>query len=309
MKTGFIANVQLDQKSVTLNRTTNTFGALTSKDINITVLGDEADLTAYEIINSNENIVRVVEGTKNSDGTQTITLEATGKTTGKATITVKATDGSNKSTKCTVAVNNPVSGLRIAPAGSNSIYVAKGKSLQLKATMEMGNGVVANKKVEWLLLTSDGEPITTQTDKTLKTGMKISASGKVSAGKKAVTGWYIVGARTKDESKAIAMCLIRVDSPVSSIGLYQVSAAGINVCLENGYGSIPIIAPTMKQGSFAVSSSNPEVMSVGLSSDGTSLEYVTNKKGSVTITIKALDGSGKQVKYKFKVDTDLYNRL
>lgn len=62
----------------------------------------------------------------------------------------------------------------------------------------------------------------------------------------------------------------------------------------------------MQHGSFAVSSSNPSVISVtvgSLSWDSQTngayapIKIYAGKKGRATITIKAMDGSGKQVKY------------
>lgn len=70
-------------------------------------------------------------------------------------------------------------------------------------------------------------------------------------------------------------------------------------------------------GSYIVSSSNPSVVTVTYNSelilfrdeDGSTrvicagyVDFSANKKGSATITIKATDGSGKQVKYKLKVE-------
>lgn len=303
VKAGYITKVLLNKKSLTLNRTTNAFGALTSQDIIVTLQGDGADLTAYTVASSNENIVNVVKDTKSEDGIQTLTLKAAGKAVGKATITIKTTDGSNKSVKCTVTVNNPVSGIRIAPAGSNDACVAKGKSLQLKAVIETENGAVSNKKIGWTLIPLVGEATT---------GVKISSSGKVSAGAKAITGWYMVVASAKDESKALASYMIRVDEPTKQIDLYNghfiMPKSGTYV-LPQGVSGSYLIVTDLKQGGFAVSSTDPAVMSVGVSSAG-ELEFVTGgKKGTVTITIKAMDGSGKQVKYKFRADTDLYNKL
>lgn len=301
VKTGAITSIKIDLKAVTLNRTTNAFAVPISQDINLKIMGDGADLTAYEVTNSNENIVEVVEDVKNSGGTQKITLKATGKATGKATITVKATDGSNKSAKCTVTVNNSASGLRIAPTGSNSAFVAKGKSLQLKATVETENGAVSNKNVEWAILDSPDD-------------LKISSNGKVSATKNAQMGMYAVVARTKDRS-ASAIYYIYVVEPITKVWLADeygnLSPSVVNVFPEvSGGGAYLIKTDKTMWGSYAVSSSNPEVMSVGTTPDGAYMQFfITGKKGSVTVTIKAMDGSGKQAKYKFKVDTALWNKL
>ena len=51
---------------------------------------------------------------------------------------------------------------------------------------------------------------------------------------------------------------------------------------------------------YTVPSSNPAVLS-GTFSANNVLTIVGNKKGSATITVQALDGSGKKVKYRFTV--------
>ena len=307
---GLITKLKVQPTATTIYRTKNAFDVITSTTVKVTLEGKEgADLTAYTVTSSDVNgtIATVSEGSKSADGSLVLTVKATGQATGKVTLTAKATDGSNKSAKCTIKVNNPISGIRIVPSGGNNEYVAKGKSLQMKAILETGYGAISNKKVEWIISTNeaDPKPITPSTDKNLKTGMKISSSGKVTATKKAKDGWYNVYAIAKDGS-AMAVYYIHVAAPTTRIavpGWYP------NSYLPKNFvgSSIGPISSDIKQGSFSISSSNPSVISVSISNSGY-VNFATGKSGSATITLKALDGSGKSVKYKIKLkDMDINN--
>lgn len=310
VKGGLITKITVTPQTTTIFRKTNAWGVPTETAVDVKVEGSNADLTAYEITSSDAkgSIVTITNDVKNESGTSSFTIKATEKAAGKVTVTLKATDGSNKSAKCTINVNNPISGIRIAPSKSNNECVAKGKSLQLKATLESGYGKISNNKVEWMLTTNGtNQPITSQTDRTLKTGMKISSSGKVSAAKNAKDGWYNVWAIAKDGS-AQAVYYIHVAAPTTRLGLSGFSK-GTTVLKENWSMAVYIDSNT-QQGGYSFSSSNPEVISVGIyAQTGQHMQFVTGKKGTATITVKALDGSGKQVKYKVKVDTKLYNSL
>lgn len=308
VKDGLITKITVKPEYSTIYRIKNAFDVPTETGVKITVAGSNgADLTAYTVTGSDakETIAKITEGTKGPDGTMAFTVTATGKATGKLTITVKATDGSNKSAKCTINVNNPISGIRISPSGSNNECVAKGKSLQLKAIVETEKGTVANKKVVWQIFGIQDESLVPAT----RMGMKISASGKITAAKKAETGWYYVYAIAKDGS-AWAKYPVHVADPVKFLrvnGLY--SGATTSLFPENDGIYAFLITSDIKQGGYSLSSSNPAVVSVGIDSTGYRMQLVTGKKGTATITVKAMDGSGKQVKYKIKVDTKLYERL
>ena len=304
VKSGLITKFTVQPTAATIYRTTNVFGVITSTKVKVTPTGTVgADLTAYTVTSSDvkQSIVEVTEGSKSADGSVELTVTATGKATGKVTITVKATDGSNKSAKCTIKVNNSASGIRIAPSGSKNECVAKGKTLQLKAVLETGNGTLADKKVDWAIFTEDGRQITSQTDKELGTGMSISASGKVKAAKKATSGWYVVGAYARDGATK-AMYLIHVANPIKKLELLGFYGKGITLFDANSAEASLIITDIpIEQGGYSVSSTNPAVMSVDIDPTGRYMRMAIGKRGSATITIKAMDGGGKQTKYKIKV--------
>lgn len=306
VKSGLITKITVTPEPATIFRATNAWNVPTETTVAVKVEGTDADLTAYEITSSdaNESIAAVTNVVKNPDGTSAFKIKATGKAAGKVTITLKAADGSGKSGKCTINVNNPISGIRIAPSGGNNNCVARGKSLQLKATLEAEYGKISNNKVDWVIATNEENPkiITPQTDKTLKTGMKISASGKVTASKKAKDGWYNVYAVAKDGS-AQTVYYIHVAAPTTRLSIYGLRSNMINVGKAGTGYHLPIDADT-RQGGFSFSSSNPAVVSVGSDPEdarGMTMYMAAYKKGSATITIKALDGSGKSVKYKILI--------
>lgn len=272
------------------------------------ISGSEGANTQAYSVTSNNSLVKVTGVDKD---TGKISIEASWNATGKATVTLVATDGSKKKATCTVTIANPVSKISIAPKGGNKNYVAKGKSLQLQATLESEYGVVSNKKVAWEL--SGGNNIT------------INGSGKISA-KKDATGmgsnnYVTVTAKARDGSNVQAKYTVYITTePVDYLYL---SHKGITLN-PRACTSLKLVTQTDDQdvndknklggvypfdlvwgetmtlrGGVTVSSSNPKVMSASVS--GTVVRLSADKIGTATITIKAMDGSGKQVKYKFKV--------
>lgn len=281
---------------------------------------DGANMDAYEVTSSNPSLVTATLSRSTGAGKGKITLKTSGNSTGKATITLTATDGSKKKATCTVTVVNPASGITIAPSAGNNGCVAQGKTLQLKATVESEYGALSNKNVTWELYTKEG----TLVDKTLakSLGMSIASNGKVTATKNAKLAdgdkplTYTVKAIAKDGSGVAAAYTISLASPAKSIDVisgYTYLNPSYKYILQASPGEgilLDIYSDDLCQGGFTVSSSNPAVMSVTYTpysdSGGSYINYgqmaiIIYKKGSATITIKAMDGSGKQVKYNFVV--------
>ncbi|MBD5503161.1 MAG: S8 family serine peptidase [Lachnospiraceae bacterium] len=287
-------------KKVSIFRKQQVSGTKTSTTVSATVKGtDGADLTAYTVTNSNPGIASV--SAQQSGAQITLTITATGKAAGKTNITIAAADGSGKKLTCTATVNNPASGIVIAPSAGRSQYVATGKSLQLKAVVESENGKVSNKGVTWELYNSKGNKIDENLSKT--TGMKITAGGKVTATSKATTGSYTVKATAKDGSGVTKTYAISVADPATYIQLRDNSgymSTMYQYILNQGKLYQVGLTSNAKQGSIAVSSSNPAVVSVSVPVSGT-LEIAAYKKGTAVVTLTAMDGSGTQVKYYFAV--------
>lgn len=278
---------------------------------------DGANLTAYNVT-SNNSLVKVTDF---NTTTGEISLEASATATGKAVITVMATDGSKKKATCTVTVVNPISKINIAPKGGNSGYVAKGKSLQLQATLESEYGVVSNKKVTWELTGGTNIDIN-------KSSGKITAKSNAT-GSGTNRNQVTVIAKACDGSNVQAKYTVYISDPVKYLFLaYRGSLVNPRVCQpvklitqtedqdvndRDKLGGAYVfdlawfdeeVEPCGLSGGVTVASSNPSVMSATVQypqSGGISVALSADKVGSATITVKAMDGSGTQVKYKFKV--------
>ncbi len=260
-----------------------------------------ANVNAYDVTSSNPALVKPSV----NKTTGAVTLTASSKSTGKATITLKATDGSKKKATCTVTVCNPPSRINIAPKGGNNNYVAKGKSLSLQATLETEYGAVSNKSVTWSIYDSNGQKAAAKSH-----GVSINGSGKVTVSKNAALGKYTVRAAAKDGSGVNASYVIRATEGINSIfvlnGSKPLSTKKTWLLGKNYFATLPISWEPKDgtySGSFAVTSSNPKVMSgtIIYVEGYPCLRVYGGNTGTATITLKALDGSGKQVKYKFKV--------
>lgn len=233
VKSGKITAIAFADKSAKkIFRTNGTTNAATNITLKATISGTtDFAPNAYTCTSSNPGIATVT-ATGNS-GEVTVTVKATGNAAGKTTITLMATDGSKKKATCTVNVCNPVSKVHIAPTAGNSYYVAKKKSLQLKATLESEYGAVSNKNVTWELWTTANYPKTgdkaqrIEGDLARSLGLSISKTGKVAATKDATPvslpeGGYIVArAYASDGSGAAAQYPIIVTDPVKKLAMWS----------------------------------------------------------------------------------------
>lgn len=296
-----------------------------------------ANVKAYKVESNNKLVT--VESYDTTTGE--IKLKASSVATGKATITAMATDGSKKKATCTVTVVNPVSKVNIAVKGSNSSYIAKGKSLQLQASLESEYGAVSNKKVTWSI---DEAAKNITINSSGKISAKTNATGSGTDSKGNPLNRVIVTATACDGSNAKATYNVYITDPVQGIGLWSFvtyynrltgavftryeklstgncwerklikmtdnqdrnDAEDLGGCyaIDLGWDNDVVL-----RGGVTVSSSNPSVMSATVRSvyDEDLGGYVpkvclsADKVGTTTITIKAMDGGGSQVKYKFKV--------
>ncbi|MBD5523645.1 MAG: S8 family serine peptidase [Lachnospiraceae bacterium] len=215
-----------DKAAKTIFRTNGKTDAAKSISFKATISGtDDFAPNAYTCTSSNPGIARVTATGNN--GEVTVTVTATGDAAGKTTITLMATDGSKKKATCNVSVCNPVSKVHIAPTAGNSYYVAKKKSLQLKATLESEYGAVSNKNVTWELWTTNNYPKQGDTaqcvegDLAKKLGLSISKTGKVAATKDAEPGLIVVRAYAADGGGAAAQYPIIVTDPVKKLAMWS----------------------------------------------------------------------------------------
>ena len=347
IKNGKITQISFDKRSMNIFRPANNINHSDVLTATMTGTGDCA-LNAYTCTSSNPGIATVEVADTAEDGKVNLIVTATGKATGKTTITLMATDGSKKKATCNVTVSNPVSKVSITTKTGNSGFVAKGKSLQLKAALESEYGTVSNKKVKWELYTASIDETTEQIVKgelanaTNAKGVTISSSGKATAkkGNDTYQGYMIVRAIAADNGGAAGEYTIGVTNPVERIGLWglfkdqngnpfyqQLNTKTIYVFSqiiqtndqdyndENELGRVysldlmcdynPVTGGfRIPAGGVTVSSSKPEVMSASFTFDAEGYPVVllsADKPGNATITVKAMDGSGAQVKLKFKV--------
>lgn len=314
------ANVKIFRKTTGYTDSDYNFG-LNTVTIRAKIEGTEADLSQYTVSNSNSGIAGyqdISTPAEIANGNITLRIAATGRAAGKTKITIASTDGSNKKLTCNVTVVNPVSAITIAPPAGGNGCLVPGKSLQMKARVESENGVISNKAVSWTMARmalSNNRYVPVKVEPT--DGIKISASGKVTASKNAkISEIYMVQAEAKDGSGVFDQYYIYVDKAATILDVYQGKAGSSKKFIPSakytmsmipeGYVVNCDVVSDLKQGGFTVSSSNPAVLSVSYSpyySNGNAyvnygyMSIATHKKGTATITVKAMDGSGKQMKF------------
>ena len=196
---------------------------------------------------------------------------------GNATITATSTDGSNVSAQCKIKVVQRVTKVKLNKSIIN--LSKKGKTAKLKATVLPNNAY--NKSVTWKV--NNTKVVT------------VDKKGKI----KATTnkGATYVNAIAKDGSKKKARALVVVGPKVQKITLNKSSVTLNRGAKNRTYQltkSIKNKNATYK--TVAWKTSNKNIATVDNSGKVTVL-----KKGTVTITAKAKDGSNKSAKCKFTV--------
>ena len=322
---------------VTLYRTATAYTNKTTATVKVKVdmqNGTDADLNAYTVSNNNPGVVSVTDSGQ-AGGYITLQIKATGRSAGKANIVITSSDGSNKQATCAVTVVNPVSAITIAPAAGSNNCVAQGKTLQLKAAVSSEHGVISNKNVTWELYAAAvsgnryvmGDKLTKELENSL--GISIAANGKVKAAKTAqldANGYpvkYFVKATAKDGSGVSGTYMISVGNAATELdilgsytdswgiphtGVVNNMSFKVAVNEEGKVYSFGVESKDLYQGGFTVSSSNPAVASATYEPmqdengnsyvDAGYLKVTVYKKGAANITVKAMDGGGKQAKIR-----------
>ncbi len=219
--------------------------------------------------------------TWSSNNTKIATVDKNGKVkalkVGNAIITATSTDGSNVSAQCKIKVVQRVTKIKLNKSIIN--LSKKGKTAKLKATVLPNNAY--NKSVTWK---ANNTKVVT-----------VDKKGKI----KATTnkGATYVNAIAKDGSKKKAKLLVVVGPKVKKITLNKTSVTLNRGAKNRTYQlkkSIKNKNATYK--AVAWKTSNKNVATVDNNGKVTVL-----KKGTVTITAKAKDGSNKSAKCKFTV--------
>lgn len=314
---GAIKSISFDKpadKKVTIFRRKVTDETKTSATVQVKIEGttSNANLDAYEVSNSNQGIATVTYS--RSGNVITLNISATERAAGKTNITIASTDGTGKKVTCAVTVNNPVTKVHISSATKTmsarldsqnviDMMVIKGKSLQLKATLESEYGAISNKKVKWSI------------NAPASTGISINSSGKVTAKKGVAERIYTVTAEAADGSGAMATynvypapaaTYVRVPDLIPKPG--YVNALNPMPLLSDGTQDIlPLPIDTDVFGGYIeATSSNPKAMEVTVCYRGGQYWLLitanrVTKDTMVTVTVKATDGSGKKASYKILV--------
>lgn len=252
--------------SITLNATSKTLYNGKSTTLKATVFPTNA---------TNKSL------TWKSSNTKVATVDKNGKVkalkVGNAIITATSTDGSNVSAQCKIKVVQRVTKIKLNKSIIN--LSKKGKTAKLKATVLPNNAY--NKSVTWK---SNNTKVVT-----------VDKNGKV----KATTnkGTTYVNAIAKDDSKIRTRVLVVVGEKVKKITLNKTS-----VTLNRGAKNRTF------QLKKAIKNKNATYKAVAWKTSNKNVATVDNngkvtvlKKGTVTITAKAKDGSNKSAKCKFTV--------
>lgn len=262
-----VTPVPVPATKVTLNATSQKVETGKSFTLKVTVTpADTTDKIVWS--SSNEAVAKVA-----ADGTVTAVKAGT------AVITATA---GNVKAECTVTVADPVykvTGIKLAATPSRNI--AAGKKVQLKATVAPSNAT--NKAVTW----------TTSNKKVATVNSNGVVTFKKNAGGKKVT----ITATAKDGSKkAQKITLTCMKGSVKSIKLSakttlkrgKTTKVKATVYTQKGKANKKVVW----------SSSNTKLATVDKNGK---VKAVKGKKGTVKITARATDGSGKKATIKIKI--------
>ena len=236
----------------------------------------------------------------------------TAKKAGTTTITCKATDGSGKKSTATIKVMVPVSRLDLWEAkGQRS--AAFGKSMTIRPAFGSAYGNPSVKKVTWdeqpvrvMGISSNvGYDITSYVNNNKFIKIK---NGKLTVDKKISQANYsdmycMVRATSADGSGITCTKYFRVTAPTTYVKF------GEDEVVEDEAGNPFYLTIEVLTDSLilpAVTSSNPGIGSIKIVNDDNGVPVcvvplINNKKGNVTFTMKALDGTGKSATFKYKI--------
>ncbi|MCR5487314.1 MAG: S8 family serine peptidase [Lachnospiraceae bacterium] len=298
-------------------------------DINMPVTANNGNIKSVRMFNvdlggndKQENILKLTGSTDNktdvaftSSKPSVAEVDKDGKVTAKKAgttkITCKATDGSGKKSTATIKVMVPVSRLDLfEDKGQKS--VAFGKSMKLRPAFGSAYGKPSVRRVTWaeqplkVYGISSNKSIDVTSNVNKEKYIKIK-NGKLTVNKNisqiGYSDYYCaVSATAADGSGIICNKFFRVTAPTTYINLGDY---GVEEELDGTryyvieFKTDSIVTP-------AVTSSNPRIGSIKISEfkDGIAIcivPLVNTQKGTVTLTAKATDGTGKSKKFKLRI--------
>lgn len=255
---------------ITLNKTTASVVKGKTVALTATVTPDTATNKTVKWTTSNANVATVSTGGV-----------VTAKAAGTATITATAADGSGVTATCKITVTNPVIQVTKVTLNKTTASVVKGKTLTLTATVTPTTAT--NKKVTWK---SSNTKIAT-----------VDSNGKITA---KAAGTATITCTAADGSGKSATCKITVTNPVVKVTKLSMNKT-----------SVDLLKGKTVQLKVTVTPSNATNKAMTWTSSNTKVATVTSNglvkavgTGTVTITAKAKDGSGKKVTCKINVYAD-----
>ena len=231
---------------------------------------------------SNEKVVKVEDGLITAVGM------------GTANVTAASTDGSKNTASVKVYVTTLVKSIKI----SGSHYVGKDKTIQLKA--EVGGKDAANKTVLW----RSSEPDNVEVDQNgIVTGKirygyaEITAEAADGSGVKDRYMVYVLGEPDKvDIASYNGFLKIDVDEntkkKTAEVDMREGDIYYVRAVFNNDNQTSQGEAGYPKNVTWSTSSKNIATVEPVSDSDGRVAKITTLRKGSVTITAKAVDGTG-----------------
>ena len=255
---------------ITLNKTTASVVKGKTVALTATVTPDTATDKTIKWTTSNKNVATV-----STDGVVTAVAAGT------AIITATAADDSGVKATCKITVTNPVVKVTKVTLNKTTASVVKGKTLTLTATVTPTNAT--NKNVTWK---SSNTKIAT-----------VDGNGKVIA---VAAGTATITCTAKADKSKSATCKITVTNPAvkvtklrmnkTSVDLLKGKTVQLKVTVTPSNATNKAVTWTSSNKKIATVTSNGLVKAVGT--------------GTVTITAKAKDGSGKKVTCKINVYAD-----
>ena len=256
---------------ITLNKTTASVVKGKTVALTATVTPDTATDKTIKWTTSNKNVATV-----SPDGVVTAVAAGT------AIITATAADDSGVKATCKITVTNPVIKVTKVTLNKTTASVVKGKTLTLTATVTPTNAT--NKNVTWKSSNS----------KVAKVDEKSGVVTAVAAGTATIT------CTAKADKSKSATCKITVTNPAvkvtklsmnkTSVDLLKGKTVQLKVTVTPSNATNKAVTWTSSNKKIATVTSNGLVKAVGT--------------GTVTITAKAKDGSGKKVTCKINVYAD-----
>lgn len=255
---------------ITLNKTTASVVKGKTVALTATVTPDTATDKPIKWTTSNKNVATV-----STDGV------VTAKAAGTAIITATAADDSGVKATCKITVTNPVIKVTKVTLNKTTASVVKGKTLTLTATVTPTNAT--NKNVTWK---SSNTKIAT-----------VDGNGKVTA---VAAGTATITCTAKADKSKSATCKITVTNPAVKVTKLRMNKT-----------SVDLLKGKTVQLKVTVTPSNATNKAVTWTSSNKRIATVTSnglvkavRTGTVTITARAKDGSGKKVTCKINVYAD-----